>query len=104
MCGVSGIYNYSGKKVDETYIKLMRDSLNHRGPDAYSHYLDGCVALGHNRLKIIDLNTGDQPLSNEDKSIWIIFNGEIYNYKEYRKILTSKGYNFRTNTDTEVIV
>ena len=76
----------------------------HRGPDDEGIYTARQVGLGHRRLSIIDLNTGKQPISNEDNSIWVVFNGEIYNYQELKKNLMEKDHLFRTETDTEVIV
>ncbi len=85
-------------------IRTMLDTIRHRGPDDEGIYLGSQVGLGHRRLSIIDLNTGHQPISNEDGSIWIVFNGEIYNYLDLRALLLSKGHIFKTETDTEVIV
>jgi asparagine synthase (glutamine-hydrolysing) len=82
----------------------MADSIVHRGPDDEGYYRSGPVGLGFRRLAIIDLNTGHQPISNEDGSVWIVFNGEIYNYLELRDYLQQKGHTFRSKTDTEVIV
>jgi asparagine synthase (glutamine-hydrolysing) len=82
----------------------MCDQIRHRGPDDEGFHLDGGCALGMRRLSIIDLNTGHQPISNEDGSVWVVFNGEIYNFQELRNELTGKGHAFRTNTDTEVLV
>src|SRR5205807_8700670 len=78
--------------------------LRHRGPDAEGFLLDGSVALGHRRLKIIDLEGGAQPLANEDETVWVIFNGEIYNFAEVREELERAGHRFATRSDTEVIV
>ncbi len=105
MCGICGKFAFdSGATVDGALIQSMLDSIQHRGPDDQGVYLAPQVGLGHRRLSIIDLNTGHQPLSNEDGSVWIIFNGEIYNYRALRAFLLSKGHTFRTQTDTEVIV
>jgi asparagine synthase (glutamine-hydrolysing) len=82
----------------------MMETIRHRGPDDEGVYVSGPVGLGHRRLSIIDLNTGQQPISNEDGTVWVVFNGEIYNYKELRASLVSKGHHFRTTTDTEVLV
>ncbi len=82
----------------------MADTIEHRGPDDEGYYVSGQIGLGFRRLSIIDLNTGHQPISNEDGSVWIVFNGEIYNYQELREILFAKGHRFTTHTDTEVIV
>ncbi len=100
MCGICG---YQGIK-STNLIKDMLNSLVHRGPDDYGIYSDKNITLGHRRLSIIDLNNGKQPIYNEDKSILISFNGEIYNYKELKKDLQKKNHIFSTNTDTEVIV
>lgn len=82
----------------------MADTISHRGPDDEGYYVSGPVGFGFRRLSIIDLNTGHQPISNEDGSAWIVFNGEIYNYQELRQQLQSKGHVFKTRTDTEVII
>jgi asparagine synthase (glutamine-hydrolysing) len=102
MCGICGKYSVQGVPREE--VKRMADSIAHRGPDDDGYYINGCIGLGHRRLSIIDLSTGRQPLSNEDESIWIVFNGEIYNYPKLKKELLSKGHEFKTSTDTEVIV
>ena len=91
-------------RVSPTLLKAMADSIQHRGPDDEGFYFSGQVGLGFRRLSIIDLAGGHQPLSNEDESVWIVFNGEIYNYKELRQFLVAKGHRFRTQSDTEVIV
>ncbi len=82
----------------------MADSIQHRGPDDEGFYVSGPVGFGFRRLSIIDLNTGHQPISNEDDTVWIVFNGEIYNYQELRQLLLSKGHRFKSQTDTEVII
>jgi asparagine synthase (glutamine-hydrolysing) len=82
----------------------MTDAIAHRGPDADGFYVNGSVGLGHRRLSIIDLQTGDQPLGNEDGTVWVVFNGEIYNFREVRAVLEQNGHVFRTQSDTEVIV
>ena len=82
----------------------MADTIHHRGPDDEGYYVSGPVGFGFRRLSIIDLNTGHQPISNEDGTAWIVFNGEIYNYQELRRHLQTKGHTFTTQTDTEVIV
>ncbi len=99
MCGIAG---YLGKNPDKKVLKKMTDRIKHRGPDAEGFYVDDKVALGHRRLSIIDLNTGNQPIYNEKKDIVIVFNGEIYNFKELKKEL--KNHKFVTSTDTEVLV
>jgi asparagine synthase (glutamine-hydrolysing) len=104
MCGICGIVLFDGRTVQPETIRSMTDSLAHRGPDASGCHFEPGIGLGHRRLSIIDLDSGHQPLSNEDESIWIVFNGEIYNYLELRAGLESKGHRFRTRSDTEVIV
>jgi asparagine synthase (glutamine-hydrolysing) len=93
-----------GEKVSSGLIKAMADTIYHRGPDDEGYYVSGPVGLGFRRLAIIDLNSGHQPISNEDGTIWIVFNGEIYNYQELRAFLQARGHLFTTQTDTEVIV
>ena len=102
MCGICGIYEKD--RDNERLIKAMCDILAHRGPDASSVFHSGEVWLGHRRLSIIDLSTGDQPIFNEDQSLVIVYNGEIYNYRELREELLRKGYRFATHSDTEVIL
>ncbi|HUF42104.1 MAG TPA: asparagine synthase (glutamine-hydrolyzing) [Verrucomicrobiae bacterium] len=102
MCGISGLWQSGG--VDEGAVRAMSAALAHRGPDDEGYHFDGAVGLGHRRLSIIDLDHGRQPLSNEDGTIWIVFNGEIYNYLDLRRELESAGHRFKTATDTEAIV
>ena len=104
MCGIVGFVDKKKKKEKETIIKNMADQIIHRGPDGEGYYTDDLVALGHRRLSIIDVKGGGQPIYNEDKTLAIIFNGEIYNYQELKEELESKGYVFQTKTDTEVIL
>src|ERR1051325_4402204 len=105
MCGIAGRFNFSASQpVDRPRLHAMTTALAHRGPDADGYYLGEGVGLGHRRLSIIDLSTGDQPLSNEDGTVWTVFNGEIYNFAEIRQELEAHGHVFRTHTDTEVIV
>jgi len=105
MCGITGkLYFDQHHHVNYDELKKMTDSIIHRGPDDEGYYIKNNVGLGFRRLSIIDLKSGHQPLSNFDKSIWITFNGEIYNFKELKSDLLKKGYKFRTNSDTEVIV
>lgn len=105
MCGIAGIYNLSNQQpVEAQQIMNMVNMLHHRGPDGQGHLVDGQVGLGHARLSIIDLNTGEQPIHNEDKTIWTVFNGEIFNYIELTASLKKSGHHFYTSTDTEVIV
>ena len=102
MCGIAGYV--SDKKPTKKVLKAMTDRIKHRGPDGEGFYLDENVALGHRRLAIIDLETGSQPIYNEDKNIVVVFNGEIYNYQELREELKKKKHKFTTETDTEVLV
>ncbi len=104
MCGIAGIINYQSIEDKKDILLKMSESLHHRGPDATGTYTHGPAGLAHTRLSIIDLNSGDQPIHNEDKSIWIVFNGEIFNYPELRALLLSRGHRFYTKTDTEVII
>jgi len=105
MCGICGIYDYRKKAaIVRTTLVSMAECLTHRGPDDEGYYIHNNIGLGHTRLAIIDLNTGHQPIHNEDKTISVILNGEIYNYKELRQSLTQKGHVFTTGSDTEVIV
>ena len=102
MCGLVG---FSGEIVNrEAIIKAMTNRIVHRGPDSSGIFLGDGIAMGFRRLSIIDLNSGDQPIYNEDKSLVLTFNGEIYNYRELRDILSEKGHRFHTETDTEVLV
>jgi len=110
LCGITGIFYKDGRKVNPELLKKMTDCLVHRGPDEQGLYINdgtGCpgnVGLGHRRLSIIDLASGQQPLSNEDGSIWIAFNGEIYNFQILKKDLEQAGHVFKTSSDTETIV
>ncbi len=101
MCGICGIIR---KGDNKDIIKKMNDRIMHRGPDGEGYYIDGDVAFGHRRLSIIDLSTGDQPIYNEDNSVVTVYNGEIYNYVELRSKLESLGHEFKTKSDTEVLV
>jgi len=105
MCGITGkIYYDTRHFVELSELKQMTDSIRHRGPDDEGHFIDKNVGLGFRRLSIIDLKSGHQPLCDKSSRYWITFNGEIYNFKEERTKLEKKGYVFKTNTDTEVIV
>jgi asparagine synthase (glutamine-hydrolysing) len=105
MCGIAGICNISSNEIiTEQKVSAMIGMLNHRGPDGKGYYVNHNIGLGHARLSIIDLNTGAQPIHNEDETVWVTFNGEIFNYIELRDDLVSKGHIFYTSTDTEVIV
>nr|MBN2277843.1 asparagine synthase (glutamine-hydrolyzing) [candidate division Zixibacteria bacterium] len=103
MCGIAGIIDLKNP-VSRELVKRMTDALVHRGPDAEGFYINGGVGLGHRRLSIIDLATGSQPISNEDGTIRVVFNGEIYNYRDLIKQLKSSGHTFTTRADTETIV
>jgi asparagine synthase (glutamine-hydrolysing) len=105
MCGICGKLQFRGETpVDSTIVMRMVRALSHRGPDGHGTYISGPVGLGHTRLSIIDLTTGDQPISNEDNTIWLVYNGEIYNFAELRDELLKHGHVFRSRSDTEVIV
>jgi len=106
MCGIAGIVHWQGDREPPARGALMRmvSALHHRGPDEAGLYRDARAGLAHTRLSIIDLATGQQPLSNEDETLWIVFNGEIFNYVELRDQLELSGHRFRTRSDTEVIV
>src|SRR5215472_13538232 len=105
MCGIAGKVNFDrGEPVEREMIVHMARSIAHRGPDDEGFFISGPIGLGFRRLSIIDLAGGHQPMSDKEETVWIIFNGEIYNYKELRAELRNKGHQFRTNSDTEVIV
>jgi len=104
MCGIAGIMDLDGGPVREDHIRAMCAALRHRGPDGEGVYLAPGVGLGMRRLSIIDLTTGDQPVRNEDGTAWVVFNGEIYNYKDLRRDLEGRGHRFYTRSDTESIV
>jgi asparagine synthase (glutamine-hydrolysing) len=105
MCGISGlVYRDPERPVEEAVLGRMNAAIRHRGPDSDGFYFRPGVGLAMRRLAIVDLATGDQPLSNEDGSVWIVFNGEIYNYPQLRPELEKRGHVFRTHSDTEAIV
>lgn len=105
MCGVAGILNLNDQpSVATEELQNMVRQLHHRGPDGTGYYQDDSIGLGHARLSIIDLEGGAQPIHNEDKTVWVVFNGEIFNYIELREALVTRGHNFYTQTDTEVLV
>ena len=104
MCGIAGIANFKNREDQEAILNPMLHIMRHRGPDATGLYLSDTVGLGHARLSIIDLSGGHQPMHNEDRTVWIVFNGEIFNYPELRKVLITKGHQFYTQSDTEVII
>lgn len=105
MCGISGIFNLSSRQpIDTQLLQRINREQSHRGPDDEGYFIDGFVGLGHRRLSIIDLGTGQQPMFNEDGSVCVVFNGEIYNFGELVIELTELGHRFATHSDTEVIV
>ena len=105
MCGICGQFNYqSAAPVVEADVRAATDVLAHRGPDDEGFYFSGAVGLGFRRLSIIDLEGGHQPMSDHERSVWLVFNGEIYNFRELRRELAAHGHVFRTNSDTEVII
>src|SRR5262245_19583077 len=105
MCGICGQYNFSSQRpVEPETIRRMATSMFHRGPDDEGFYLEGPLGLGFRRLSIIDLAGGHQPMSDPEGSVWVVFNGEIYNFPELKAELESYGYVFQTKSDTEVII
>lgn len=105
MCGIAGRVNFSGEKVTRTYLKKMTDAIAHRGPDGEGQYIDGNMGLAHRRLSIIDLSlNASQPMTSEKNNLVISYNGEIYNYREIKVLLEKRGYNFYSNSDTEVVL
>src|SRR5262249_49304309 len=105
MCGIAGIVQTDGGAPSRAALRRMADALRHRGPDAEGFWSDGPAALAHRRLSIIDLSeAGRQPLANEDGTVWITFNGEVYTFQQLRTELEGLGHRFRTRTDTEAIV
>src|SRR5438270_8777480 len=105
MCGIAGIIATDDGAPSSEALRRMADAMRHRGPDADGFWQEGPAALAHRRLSIIDLSeAGRQPLTNEDGSVWITFNGEIYNFHQLRDELEGLGHRFRTRTDTEAIV
>jgi asparagine synthase (glutamine-hydrolysing) len=105
MCGICGKLQYDPEaSVDPELLDRMICAISHRGPDGRGTYISGPIGLGHTRLSIIDLTTGAQPISNEDKTLWVVYNGEIYNFPQLRQELLERGHHFQSTTDTEVIV
>src|SRR5689334_9995095 len=105
MCGICGQYNFSSQvPVQRAELVRMTKSIAHRGPDDEGYYIEGPLGLGFRRLSIIDLAGGHQPMSDQEESVWVVFNGEIYNFIELRDELEAHGHVFRTRSDTEVIV
>jgi asparagine synthase (glutamine-hydrolysing) len=105
MCGIVGILNLAEQRaIEERQLRQMLALIRHRGPDQFGIYRDAQIGLGSARLSIIDLSTGQQPIANEDRSMWIVFNGEIFNYVDWRPELEKRGHRFETHTDTEVLL
>jgi asparagine synthase (glutamine-hydrolysing) len=104
MCGIVGIVNRHGRAVEREVLEDMNEAIRHRGPDEEGAYLDGRVGLAMRRLAIIDLKSGQQPMHNDARTTWIVFNGEIYNYKDVRAELVGRGHTFHTDCDTEVVL
>src|SRR5436309_589218 len=105
MCGIAGILHQDqARPVDHDALRRMTRALSHRGPDGEGYYVKGNIGLGHRRLAIIDLTTGDQPMYSPDGRVAVVFNGEIYNYLELRQELKNLGHEFVTTSDTEVII
>ena len=103
MCGIVGIYSKEG--IDKWQVEKATKVLEHRGPDNCGFFFDSLIALGHKRLSIIDLSErGKQPMTNEKEDMWIVYNGEIYNFQELRKELEMKGHKFKSDTDSEVVL
>src|ERR1039457_7027465 len=100
MCGIAGIIVTDGSAADARVVRRMTDRIAHRGPDADGFYIDGEAGLGHRRLSIIDLATGQQPMTNEDGSLWITYNGEIFNHADLRPDLERAGHRYATHCDT----
>src|ERR1700686_2352745 len=103
MCGIAGFYLPS-RVAELRDVQGMCAAIRHRGPDDDGFHLDGGCAIGMRRLSIIDLHSGHQPISNEDESVWVVFNGEIYNYGDLRRDLLARGHRLSTKSDTETIV
>ncbi len=104
MCGIAGIVNVQGGGVSEEILRRMNDRMRHRGPDDEGVLINGCAGLSQRRLSIIDLSSGHQPMTNEERTVWVTFNGEIYNFLELRPLLEGHGHRFLTNSDTESII
>lgn len=104
MCGIAGLLRLDGEGSDASVLQKMIGTLRHRGPDAAATFVQGEIGLAHARLSIVDLTGGAQPMSNEDGTVWVVFNGEIFNHLELRERLLARGHRFRTRCDTEVLV
>jgi len=103
MCGIAGFFLKDGKGSEDA-LKRASQTLHHRGPDEKGYFTDDRVGLAHSRLSIIDVDTGQQPMANEDESVWITYNGEVYNFPELRQTLLKKGHEFKTKSDTETVI
>src|ERR1700730_17809715 len=99
MCGIAGYVLRDGAQAELPVVRAMCDAIRYRGPDDEGFHVDGGCALGMRRLSIIDLATGHQPIANEDRSVWVVFNGEIYNFQELRQDLIQRGHHFASNSD-----
>ena len=105
MCGICGQFNFiRNEPVEPDMIRRMTQTMVHRGPDDEGYFFDGALGFGFRRLSIIDLAGGHQPMSDAEETVWVILNGEIYNYKELRAELEQRGHRFRTKSDTEVVI
>src|SRR5262245_26873614 len=105
MCGIAGVISLTGEPVGRELLKRMTDAIAHRGPNGEGWFAEGPIGLGNRRLSIIDLSAnGNQPLTNEDGTVVVTYNGEIYNFRELRAELERRGHRFKSTTDTEVIV
>src|ERR687884_366802 len=106
MCGINGIAfsSRSRRMIDARVLERMRDVITHRGPDEAGLFVDGNVGLGHRRLSIVDVASGQQPMTNEDVTLHITYNGEIYNHTDFRQQLEARGHRYRTRSDTETIL
>jgi len=105
MCGIAGVFSFKPTfRIEKTMLERMVSAIEHRGPDGKGFYMDNRVGLGHCRLSIVDVDHGKQPMSNEDGTVWIVCNGEIYNHIDHREPLESKGHRFKTRCDIEVIL
>ena len=103
MCGIAGFVAPPGQRADRAVLERMTTALRHRGPDTFGYHVDGRVALGIARLRVIDLETGDQPISTEDGAVTVVLNGEIYDFDAHRVALAERGHRLRSRSDTEVI-
>jgi len=104
VCGIAGIFNFNNEKVSLEILKNMMARIQYRGPDESGIYIKDNIGLGSVRLSIIDLSSGQQPISNQDDTLWIVYNGEVFNYLELRELLLKKGVTFKTDSDTEVVL